>query len=203
MNPVRAILIDDHELLLRGLSLIFQTLDEVDIVATSTDGSTALALANEHRADVVITDAAMPGTDGLAVVNACTPHVPVLVLTTFDDHALVSSLVSAGASGYILKDVAPEELARAVVAAAHGGLALDPRVARHAYQPSTSTLAVLTRTERAVAEHVAVGRTNSEIAAALYLAEGTVKNHVSALLRKLSCRNRTALALRLSKALGK
>lgn len=105
---LRVLLIDDHDMLLRGLSLLFETIDGIDIVATTTDGSRALDLAREHAVDVVITDAAMPGTDGLAVVRACAPHLPTLVLTTFDD----ARLVAAGASGYLLKDVSPRRPGR-------------------------------------------------------------------------------------------
>ncbi|MDO5092538.1 MAG: response regulator transcription factor [Propionibacteriaceae bacterium] len=197
---IRALIIDDHQMLLRGLALLFETIDDIDIVATTTDGERALNLARQHRADVVITDAAMPGTDGLAVVTACAPYLPVMVLTTFDDASLVSSLIAAGASGYILKDVPPDELAGAIRAVAAGGMVLDPRIARYAWQEGE--LAVLTKTEKAVARLVAQGRNNAEIADELYLAEGTVKNHVSALLRKLEARDRTVLALRLAKAFG-
>jgi len=195
-----ALLIDDHDMLLRGLSLILETSDDVEVAATTTDGSKALQLAREFSVDVVVTDAAMPGTDGLAVVQACSPHVPVLVLTTFDDAALVKQLLDAGASGYVLKDVSPEELIRAITAVADGGMILDPRIARHAVE--NAQLAILTPTERKVAESVARGLNNQEIAQTLFLAEGTVKNHVSALLRKLDARDRTVLALRLAKALG-
>ncbi|GAB3699377.1 response regulator [Corynebacterium nasicanis] len=204
---LQVLLIDDHPMLLRGLSLLFETIDGIDIVATTTDGSRARELARTHGVDVIVTDAAMPGADGLAVVQACAPHVPTLVLTTFDDAALVAALVSAGASGYLLKDVSPDALADAIRAAAEGGMVLDPRVARYAWasisdDEEDGELAVLTRTERVVAKLVAQGRNNQEIAAELFLAEGTVKNHVSALLRKLRARDRTMLALRLAKAFG-
>ncbi|AKK08201.1 response regulator [Corynebacterium testudinoris] len=203
---IKALLIDDHLMLLRGLSLLFETIEGIDIVATTTDGSQAMHLARTHGVDIIITDAAMPGTDGLAVVTACAPHLPTLVLTTFDDAALVDRLIAAGAAGYLLKDVSPDDLADAIRAAVDGGLVLDPRIARHAWASKSTNregeLAVLTRTERVVAKLVSTGLNNQEIAAELHLAEGTVKNHVSALLRKLQARDRTMLALRLSKAFG-
>lgn len=196
----RALLIDDHEMLLRGLQLILETDDRVEVAATTTDGAQALEFARRYDVDVVVTDAAMPGTDGVGVVRACSPHVPVLVLTTFDDASLVKRLLDAGASGYILKDVSPEELSSAIVATAQGGLVLDPRIAR--YAAGSPQLTILTPTERSVAEKVAQGMNNQEIASSLFLAEGTVKNHVSALLRKLDARDRTILALHLAKAFG-
>ena len=200
-TPIRALLIDDHEMLLRGLRLISDTIDGIDIVAATTAGAEALMLAREHTVDIIITDAAMPGVDGLGVVKQCAPEFPVLVLTTFDDASLVSALLSAGAAGYILKDVAPEQFARAIADAAAGGLVLDPRIARFAHEAPTNELAILTRAERGVAELIAQGKTNQEIAAQLHLAEGTVKNHVSRILGKVGARDRTALALRLSGSL--
>lgn len=101
--PNRVILIDDHELLLRGLTLIFDTIDECEVVATTTDGTKVGSLIDAFAPDIVVTDAVMPGFDGLAVVRECAthyPHVPVLVLTTFDDATLVRSLIDAGAAGY-------------------------------------------------------------------------------------------------------
>lgn len=201
-EPVRVVLIDDHDLLLRGLTLLSETIDDVDVVASTTRGAEALDLAREHAADVVITDAAMPEVDGLGVVQQCAGEFPVLVLTTFDDAKLVASLIGAGAAGYILKDVAPEDLAQAIIAAARGGMVLDPRIARyaHASPDESDDLAILTRAERGVAALVAQGKNNGEIAAELFLAEGTVKNHVSQLLRKLQARDRTVLSLRLAKS---
>ncbi|AWB83666.1 response regulator [Corynebacterium liangguodongii] len=200
-RDVAVILVDDHEMLLRGLTLVFDTIEGVSIAATTTDGARALELARQHGADVVVTDAQMPGVDGLGVVSRCAPEFPVLVLTTYDDSRLVSSLVEAGAAGYVLKDIAPEELARAVTAAADGGVVLDPRIARYAYASPADELAILTRAERAVARCVARGMNNREIAGELSLAEGTMKNHVSHLLRKLGARDRTALALRVADSL--
>ncbi|EWS80943.1 transcriptional regulator [Brachybacterium phenoliresistens] len=210
--PWRVVVVDDHELLRRGLRLVLETIDDLAVVGEAADGHEALAVIAARAPDVVITDARMPGLDGLGLVRACTtahPGLPLLVLTTFEDAALVRALVDAGAAGYLLKDIAPDRLAESVRAVAVGGLVLDPRIARHARSPgpeddaAAAPLAILTRSERAVAGGVAQGRTNGEIAASLHLAEGTVKNHVSALLRKLEARDRTALALQLAKALGR
>lgn len=202
-RPLRIVCVDDHELLRDGLRAMLEALGGFDVVGEAADGREALAVIRAVAPDVVITDARMPGLDGLGLVRACRRHhpdLPVLVLTTFEDAAAVRSLVEAGAAGYLLKDVRPAQLADAVRAVADGGLVLDPRIARHARDPQP--LAVLTPSERAVAALVAEGRTNAEIAAALRLAEGTVKNHVTALLRKLSARDRTGLALFLARSLG-
>lgn len=210
----RIILIDDHDMLLRGLSLLFDTVEGSEVVATTTDGREVAKLIDAHAPDVVVTDAVMPRFDGLEVVKQCKdihPDVPVLVLTMFDDSQLVSQLIEAGASGYILKDVSAEYLANAAKAVAAGGMVLDPRTAGFAYGNNSASsssakdnrkVTTLTPTETQVAKLVARGLNNQAIAAKLFLAEGTVKNHVSMLLRKMEADNRTSLALSLASAFG-
>lgn len=203
---IRILLVDDQQLLRRGLGMLLRTVDDLDVVGEAADGREALALIPALNPDVVVSDARMPVMDGVALVAACRerhPTVPVLVLTTFDDDDLVSGALAAGAAGFLLKDTSTDELAAAVRGVADGGLVIDPRVAGVALGRArrSDPLAVLTPAERSVAERVAAGESNSEIAESLFLAEGTVKNHVSALLRKLDQRDRTALALMLYKVL--
>ena len=206
---ITVLLVDDQELLRRGIRLLLEAAGGFDVVAEAADGREALAMISKHRPEVVLSDARMPIMDGVELARLCRidhPDLPVLILTTFDDDALVRDAVRAGAAGFLLKDVSPEKLAEAIVAVRSGGVVLDPRVAGVALRSSTGPdadltdpLAVLTLTERSVAVQVAAGRTNREIAAELVLAEGTVKNHVSSLLRKLAARDRTALALSLAR----
>ncbi len=207
---LRILLVDDQQLLRRGLMMLLSTVDGLEVTDQAADGAEALAVIARRRPDVVLSDIRMPGMDGLELVERCRtehPDLPVLLLTTFDDEPVVRGALAAGAAGFLLKDTSTEALADAIRSVVAGGMVLDPRVARIAMTPAaepTETpdqLAVLTRMERLVAEQLAEGRTNSEIAARLVLAEGTVKNHVSALLRKLDARDRTALALMLYKTL--
>ena len=205
---MRVLVVDDSELLRQGLEMLLGTVEDVEVVATAADGREALAAVNTTRPEVVLTDARMPVLDGIGLVAAMAerhPGIPVIVLTTFDDEALVRAALAAGAVGFLLKDSGVDALVGAMRSVLEGGLVLDPRVARIALRPEpaadASPLAVLTRTERAVAVEIASGASNSEIAATLFMAEGTVKNHVSALLRKLDRRDRTALALFLARYL--
>lgn len=209
-RPCRVVVVDDQQLLRRGLHLLLRTVPDVEVVAEAADGREALAVIARVSPDVVLTDARMPGMDGIELVAACRaqhPDLPVVVLTTFDDEAIVRGSLTAGAAGFLLKDSSTEALADAIRAVAAGGLVIDPRVARLALAPargggeSADPLAVLTRAERLVAEQVATGATNAEIADTLVLAEGTVKNHVSSLLHKLGQRDRIALALSLHRVL--
>lgn len=206
--------------------MLLSTVDGIEIVGEAADGREALAVIARFTPDVVLADVRMPGMDGIELVARCAaehPELPVLLLTTFDDEPVVTGALAAGAAGFLLKDTSTDALADAIRSVADGGMVIDPRVARIAMRRTgperslngggegsggasggegSGALAVLTRTERLVAEQVAEGRSNSEIAAELVLAEGTVKNHVSSLLRKLEARDRTALALSLYKALN-
>ena len=211
--PIRILVVDDQQLLRRGLIMLFGTVDDVEVVAQAAHGAEALAVLRAREVDVVLADAKMPVMDGIELVRQCSrthPGLPVLVLTTFDEPDVVRGAVAAGAAGFLLKDTSIEALAEAVRAVAAGGLVIDPRVARLALAPSRDegdegdgppALALLTPTEREVAALVAEGLSNQAIAARMVLAEGTVKNHVSALLRKLRAADRTVLALTLYKAL--
>ena len=211
-GALRVLVVDDQQLLRRGLVMLFGTVDGVDVVAQAAHGAEALAVLRAEEVDVVLADAKMPVMDGIELVRRCArehPDLPVLVLTTFDEPDVVRGAVAAGAAGFLLKDTSIEALAEAVRAVAAGGLVIDPRVARLALTPSRErdeeddppVLALLTPTEREVAALVAEGLSNQAIAARMVLAEGTVKNHVSALLRKLRAADRTVLALTLYKAL--
>ena len=212
-GALRVLVVDDQQLLRRGLVMLFGTVEGVDVVAQAAHGAEALAVLRAKEIDVVLADAKMPVMDGIELVRRCArehPDLPVLVLTTFDEPDVVRGAVAAGAAGFLLKDTSIEALAEAVRAVAAGGLVIDPRVARLALAPSRDerdegdgppALALLTPTEREVAALVAEGLSNQAIAARMVLAEGTVKNHVSALLRKLRAADRTVLALTLYKAL--
>lgn len=223
MQPVRVVLVDDQELIRRGLRLLLEISDNIQVVGEAADGVEGLSVIQQTSPDVVLTDARMPRMDGVELITrlAALPVAPpAIMLTTFDDDTLVRAALDAGAAGFLMKDASVDELVRAIMAVVEGGLVIDPRVARLAMrrktldaasgsapvtpdeQPEPSPLKVLTRAEMEVAERLATGATNREIAGQLNLAEGTVKNHVSSLLRKLEQRDRTGLALLLSRYLG-
>lgn len=204
---MRAVIVDDQELMRRGLQLLLST-SEIEVVGEARDGREAMAVIRRQSPDVVLADAHMPVLDGVAMtreLRAAGSSTPVIILTTFDDEDLVRHAMGAGAAGFLLKDTPTEDLVHAMTAVADGGLVIDPRVARALLTqeaPRESPLGVLTRAERAVAAEVATGASNAEIAGRLVIAEGTVKNHVSSVLRKLGHRDRTSLALYLSRVLG-
>jgi DNA-binding NarL/FixJ family response regulator len=205
---VRVLLVDDQELMRRGLHTLLDLERDVRVVGEAADGDAALRLLDQVQVDVALVDARMPGMSGLQLIGRISrthPHVACLVLTTFDDDEFLFGGLCAGARGFLLKDVAPEELVAAIRSAASGGTVVDGQVAGRlvarlsaprAAAPETGE--ALSGREREIAELVATGASNREIAAALFLTEGTVKNHVSAALRKLGLRDRTQLALHIA-----
>jgi luxR family response regulator len=193
---IRVLIVDDQQLLRRGLKLLLAQSPEIQVVTTCASAAETLVSLHNSEVDVVLADAVMPGMDGPELVEQCRtlwPSLPVIILTTFDDATIVRRSIKAGAAGFLLKDVSPTTLAEAITAAYDGHPYVDPRVAHLLALPSR--FAGLTPTEKTVAELVGQGLSNREIAVELHLAEGTVKNHISALLRKTQVPDRTRLAL--------
>ena len=193
---IRVLIVDEQQLLRRGLKLLLAQSPEIQVVTTCASAAETLVSLHNSEVDVVLADAVMPGMDGPELVEQCRtlwPSLPVIILTTFDDATIVRRSIKAGAAGFLLKDVSPTTLAEAITAAYDGHPYVDPRVAHLLALPSR--FAGLTPTEKTVAELVGQGLSNREIAAELHLAEGTVKNHISALLRKTQVPDRTRLAL--------
>ncbi|MEV4538558.1 response regulator transcription factor [Asanoa sp. NPDC049518] len=203
---VRVLLVDDQALFREALAMLLGVQADIEIVGEAGDGARALAAVATLAPDVVLMDLRMPVLDGVAAtrrVRSEHPGVRVIALTTFDDDADVFAALRAGAVGYLLKDVSSARLVEAVLAAARGESVLQPSVAaklvaRIAAEPAevAPLTQPLSERELEVVRLLAGGRSNREIAAALFLAEGTVKNHVTNVLGKLDARDRTQAALR-------
>jgi DNA-binding NarL/FixJ family response regulator len=205
---VRVLLVDDQALFREALAMLLGVQADVEVVGEAGDGADALAKVAAVGPDVVLMDLRMPVLDGVAATRRLRvdhPGVRVIALTTFDDDEDVFAALRAGAVGYLLKDVSSARLVEAVLAAARGESVLQPSVAaklvaRIAEEPAPARpqplVVPLSERELEVVRLLARGRSNKEIAAALYLAEGTVKNHVTNVLGKLGARDRTQAALR-------
>ncbi|WP_412740755.1 response regulator [Krasilnikovia sp. MM14-A1259] len=201
---IRVMVVDDQVMVRAGLVAIVGAQADLDVVGEAGDGGSALDVAARAEPDVVLMDIRMPGMDGLTTTARLTagPQPPrVLVLTTFHQDAYVFQALRAGASGFLLKDAEPEELVAAIRVVASGEAMLSPVVTRRlidAFATGALTAApgadprldALTPRERDVLIHLAQGRSNAEIGAALGIATGTVKAHVYALLPKLGVRDR-------------
>jgi DNA-binding NarL/FixJ family response regulator len=205
---IRVLVVDDQALVRQGICSLLRLAPEIELVGEASDGSEALGSIESRHPDVVLLDLKMPRLDGLAVLRALqqqTSAPPVLVLTTFDDTDLVLDAIRAGARGYLLKDVTLEHLLAAIRELATGGTMIQPAITERVLRglsslpPQRRALGPpnpLTERETGILRLLASGLSNREIAHALDLADGTVKNHVSNLLGKLGARDRTHAVLR-------
>lgn len=207
-SRIRVAVVDDQNLVRQGIRSLLDLAADVAVVAEAGDGDEALALLRTIDVDVLLLDLRMPGKDGIATLEALADRSnspPTLVLTTFDDDELVLRAIGAGARGYLLKDVTLDQLVSAIRTLASGGTLVQPalteRLMRAVASRRSGVVGVenpepLTDRELDVLRLVAAGYSNAEIARALHLAAGTVKNHVSNMLFKLGVRDRTRAVLR-------
>lgn len=209
MRSIRVVLVDDEELVRTGIAMVLSTQGAFEVVGEADDGATAIEVAKRLVPDVVLMDLRMPAMDGVSATRAITADdfadpdhpIKVLVLATFTADEQVHEALRAGASGFLLKDSAPANLASAITAVADGNAYLDPAVtrgviasitARPSMAASTGALANrLTRRELEILTLMAHGLSNGEIAARLVLAEATVKTHVCRTIMKTGARDRT------------
>jgi NarL family two-component system response regulator LiaR len=205
LAKIRVLIADDHAVVRQGLRTFLELQDEIDVVADCSDGEQAVATALGERPDVVLMDLVMPGLDGIEATRRILSELPatrVIALTSFLDDDKVLPAVRAGAAGYLLKDVEPQELVRAIHTVYDGEALLHPAVtgavmrelAADARGAEDANLG-LTGREREVLELVARGLSNKLIARELGIAEKTVKTHVSSILGKLGVTDRTQAAL--------
>lgn len=200
---IRVLLVDDHQVVRRGLRTFLEIQDDIEVVGEAADGAEGVARAEELRPDVVLMDIKMPGTDGIEALRRLRElenPARVLIVTSFTEQRTVVPALRAGASGYVYKDVDPDALAGAIRSVHAGHVLLQPEVAGALLaqdDPGTGTGrgSTLTEREREVLGLIADGRSNREIARALVLSEKTVKTHVSNILMKLDLSDRTQAAL--------
>ena len=206
MNAQRAVriaLCDDQALVLRGLSSLLTDLG-VEIALEATNAEMLIAALPQRPVDLIVSDIRMPGLGGLGLIRelrACGDATPVILLTSFDDPGLMIQAVDAGAQGFLLKDASPEDLKTAILRVAAGEtllqpVSLGPVRAAWADTAASDPALRLTERERSILRLVAGGYSNKEVAKAVFLSEGTVKNYVSDILDKLGTRDRTRAVLK-------
>lgn len=212
-RPVRVLVVDDQQLMREGLASLLSIQPGIELVGAAANGQEAVEQAQRLSPDIILMDVRMPVMDGVTATQQVRQQLPgcqVLMLTTFDDDEYVFKALAAGASGYLLKDIPAEALAKAVQLAYRGIYQLDPSIAGKligtlAASPSASLTGPapaaiaqqydLTEREGEVLRLIAQGATNREIAEELVISEGTVKNHISNILSRLGLRDRTQAAI--------
>jgi DNA-binding NarL/FixJ family response regulator len=202
-HTIRVLLVDDHQVVRRGLRTFLEVQGDIEVVGEAGDGEEGVARAQELRPDVILMDVKMPGIDGieaLRLLRDAENPARVLIVTSFTEQRTVVPALRAGAAGYVYKDVDPIALADAIRSVHAGHVLLQPEVAGALLSQELGGTGhgrgnALTEREREVLGHIADGRSNREIARALVLSEKTVKTHVSNILMKLDLADRTQAAL--------
>ncbi|MDB5081320.1 MAG: DNA-binding response regulator [Chloroflexi bacterium] len=207
-DKVRILIVDDHAVVRQGLITFLELQDEIEVVGEASNGKEALQKVQELEPDVVLMDLVMPVMDGLTAIKQIKqlrPSTEVIALTSFADDEKVFTAIRSGATGYLLKDVQPNDLVKAVLAADRGEVQLHPEVAKLLMHEVVSpakevdSLDELTEREREVLGLLGLGMSNKEIAYKISVSEKTVKAHVSSILNKLNLPGRTHAALYASK----
>lgn len=203
----KVLLVDDQKLIRDGIKSLLALSGSIDVVGECADGSTVIASCQQLKPDVVLLDLSMPVMNGVQTLSALKQAgetVPVLILTTFDEHDLVLQSISLGARGFLLKDVSLETLVQAIETLAQGGSWFAPNITERLLNTvrrdegsftMPAQLEPLTDKELEILQLMAAGYSNKEIANALFKSEGTVKNQCSAILAKLGVRDRTRAVL--------
>lgn len=206
---ISVVLVDDQELVRTGLRTLLERDPDIEVIGEAENGRSGIRLVQRTRPDVVLMDIRMPGVDGLEatrtiVEDATLNATKVVVLTTFDEDEHIQEAIRAGAAGYLLKDIPPEELRRAVHVVAGGEALLSPSITRRVMQQLATTttssanphlLAELTEREREILYHIGLGESNDEIAESLTISPATARTYVSRLLAKLDARDRSQLVI--------
>ncbi|WP_431948586.1 response regulator [Actinacidiphila sp. bgisy167] len=202
-GPIRVLVVDDHQVVRRGLRTFLEVQPDIEVVGEAADGEQGVERAGELAPDVILMDVRMPGVDGIEALRRLRDNgskARVLVVTSFTEQRTVVPALRAGAAGYVYKDVDPDALAGAIRSVHAGHVLLQPEVAEALLSQEEATHGqgrggTLTDREREVLSLIAEGRSNREIARALVLSEKTVKTHVSNILMKLDLSDRTQAAL--------
>ncbi|MFZ7119984.1 MAG: response regulator [Eubacteriaceae bacterium] len=207
---IKVLIVDDQDIMSQGLKVLLEREDDLHIVDTAKNGREGYEKCIEHNPNVILMDMKMPILDGVEatkIIKRDFSHIKIIILTTFNDDEYIYDSLRYGASGYLLKDATPEEIAEGIRQVYNGGAMIQPKIALRVIEQfnklidnkeskvSSNLSDILTEREMKISELVAEGKNNKEIANIVFLSEGTVKNHITNILDKLKLRDRTQLAI--------
>jgi len=204
---IKVLLVDDQEILTQGLMMLLGTQEDIEVIGQCANGQLAVAMAREAKPDVVLMDIQMPvmnGIEALKIMKEAQANMKVIMLTTFHDDDYISDALHNGAAGYLLKDTKPMEIAEAIRTVYRGDALISPQVATKLIElfnkqsvavENSEAFESLTEREGDIVRLVGQGMNNKEISGALFISEGTVKNHLTKILEKLCLRDRTQVAI--------
>lgn len=205
MTKIKVVIADDHHVVRRGLLFFLKTQQDIEVIGEAKNGQEAVDMVSKLNPDVVLMDLSMPIMDGVMatkVIREAENEVKIIILTSYADQDHVIPAIRAGASGYQLKDIEPDELVQTIRDVLKGESKLHPKVTSHVMthlsgqnSNQQTKLDELTRREKEVLNELAKGKSNKEIASALYITEKTVKTHISNILSKLQLSDRTQAAI--------
>lgn len=213
---IRVIIADDQPIIRKGLKLILELDEDMELVAEAESGKNLIEILTKITCDIILMDIRMPAMDGVEAtlkIKEKFKNIKILILTTFEDDEYIFNGLRNGADGYLLKDANPDEIIRAIKTVCKGDTYLHPRIATKVVsalntppdreEKQRTELSMLTTREKEVANLVAMGKGNREIGEELFITEGTVKNHVSKILDKLELRSRDEIIVYMTKVMGK
>ncbi|WP_234122957.1 response regulator [Clostridium hydrogenum] len=213
---IRVIIADDQPIIRKGLKLILELDNDMELVAEGENGKDLIEILTKITCDIILMDIRMPDMDGVEAtlkIKEKLNNIKVLILTTFEDDEYIFNGLRNGADGYLLKDADPDEIIRAIKTVCKGDTYLHPRIATKVVsalntpppieEKNQNDLSMLTTREKEVANLVAMGKGNREIGEELFITEGTVKNHVSKILDKLELKSRDEIIVYMTKVMGK
>jgi len=204
MTKLKVLLVDDHEVVRKGLKYVLDDLDDFTLIGEASSAKVAIIMAEELCPDVIILDIRMPGGSGLDAcrsIHENNPNISIIILTSYADDKSIAEAIQAGAVGYILKDGSTDELVRALTAIKNGEAALDPSITRKVLSmmqqqsPQKHPFTNLSKREREVLYLISQGKPNAVIAENLFLSEKTIRNYISAIFLKLNFNSRVESAI--------
>jgi DNA-binding NarL/FixJ family response regulator len=208
---IKVLIVDDQELIRQSLALILNNQPSIEVVGEAKSGTEAIEMTRRFRPEIILMDIRMPGMDGIQcmkIIKENLPHIKIIILTTFDDDEYIYRALKSGADGFLLKGISTQELVKAVTIVYNGGVSIEPDIANKVFlifrklanydfinQIENQDIESLSNNELRIIQFIGQGLSNKQISKVMNFSEGTIRNYISSILRKLDLRDRTQIAI--------